>query len=253
MVPPNGLRYHFSVDDVFDALIEVSDRGIELFEHPFFAFLEQVHARFETNIDLYLFLQQRVDGRPRHLGQVSATHLDAFQQAAWMRFGPHALDYETPPHAQSAAELQQTFDAIYAEIERFAGPGKNSRWVRLHYFSEPLESSDYLSQRGVESLLLTDKPAVSYRLPEEDRSRLSRKGIVRHGRIDLRRSHFRMENLAAEAASGPRDMTPTFDGILTASGYLSLFTHEVDLAREEVRKKTLECLDYASTRRIASL
>jgi hypothetical protein len=169
-----------------------------------------------------------------------------------MRFGPHALDYETPPHAQSAAELQQTFDAIYAQILRIAGPGKCSRWVRLHYFSEPLESSEYLVERGVESLLLTDKPAVSYRLGDEDRTRLAREGIVRHGRLDLRRSHFRMENLAAEAAGEPRDLTRTFDGILSASGYLSLFTHEVDLAREEVRQKTLECLDVASAGRIES-
>ena len=30
--------YHFSVDDVFEALIEITDKGIDVFEHPFFLF-----------------------------------------------------------------------------------------------------------------------------------------------------------------------------------------------------------------------
>ena len=134
---------------------------------------------------------------------------------------------------------------------RFAGPGKNSRWVRLHYFSEPLESSQYLAEHGVESLLLTDKPAVSYRLPDAARAQLAREGIVTHGQLDLRRSHYRMENLASDA-SPKGELTEQFDGILSSCGYLSLFSHEVDLARAEVRQQTLECLDYASTRRIES-
>ena len=35
--------YHFSVDDVFESLIEITDKGIEVFEHPFFSFLKELH------------------------------------------------------------------------------------------------------------------------------------------------------------------------------------------------------------------
>lgn len=252
MVGRNGQRYHFSVDDVFDALLEVSEGEMELFAHPFFRFLGEIHARFDTRIDLYLFLEKRVNGGARHLREVSAANLEVLQGTPWLRFGPHGLDYETPPHAQSVEQQQRTFEAIYAEILRFAGPDKGSRWVRLHYFSEPLESSSYLNQRGVESVLLTDKQAVSYRLPEDSRSLLARDGVVQYGPLELRRSHFRMENLAADQTV-KGDLKQRFDPILSDSGYLSLFTHEVDLARSEVRQQTLDCLQYARSNGIESL
>jgi len=65
--------YHFSVDDVFNALIEISDRKIDVFEHPFFAFLKELHDEFDTNIDLYVFFQRKINGKLRTLRDVSGS------------------------------------------------------------------------------------------------------------------------------------------------------------------------------------
>jgi hypothetical protein len=244
--------YHFSVDDVLDALIQVSDSAEPVFQHPFFRYLKTIHEQFSTNVDLYLFYRGTVNGRERTLSDVQDRTRNEFQEAEWLRFGPHALDYETPPYKQTPSEQWAVFDDIYREIDRFAGPRKRSRFVRLHYFSEAYELSSLFRDKGVDTLLLTDKDAASYRLPERARRRLLREGQLKYRSLNLLRSHFRMENLASELS--PDDsVNDRFDSVVSDYGYLCLFTHEIELSKQDVRERTHECLRYASARNIRSL
>ena len=235
--------YHFSIDDIFDSLIEVTDSNIALFEHPFFAFLQSLHVDYAISVELYLFYQKMLNGRLRNLSQVSSRLNKYFISAPWLRLGPHALDYDTAPYIQSPAEQRKTFNAIYEEIARFAGSNNMSRWLRLHYFSESYELVAYWQSKGVDTLLLTDKPAVAYCLPNKEKETLANSGFAKYQGLNLRRSHERMENLVAEALVGS-ELQARLAIHLNKHGYLVLFSHEINMSDTKIQDTTRECLSY---------
>jgi len=241
--------YHFSVDDVFNCLIEVTDAQISLFEHPFFAFLQSLHQTYGTSIDLYLFYQGLVQGKPRCLSEVSSHLQPDFRASPWLRLGPHAWDYKTAPYAQSPAQQKETFEAIYQEIERFGD--QPSRWLRLHYFSEAYELAPYWQSKGVDTLLLTDKPAAAYRLPEAARTRLASEGVIEYQGLYLRRSHDRVENLVADNLSLSQ-VHSRLASHLEKYHFLVLFSHEIDLANPLVQTTAQTCLSYVSQQGLSS-
>ena len=223
--------YHFSVDDVFDVLIEVTDRKLELFTHPFFRFLKEMHDEFGMQTSLYLFFQKEIDGSVRTLREVTDVHRTALQASQWLRFGPHTLDYAHSPYAQMPTEQVKIFDTIYKEINRFAGSDVRARWVRLHYFSESYELADYFHKKGVEALFTTDKDAISYRIPDEEiKSDLARRGYVDYRGMTIIRSHGRIENLESNETSEAR-----FSQLLSSPGFCIFFTHEVDCASLQIQ------------------
>lgn len=229
--------YHFSIDDVFHCLIDATENYSSLFDQPLFRFLQRMHQMYGTDTDLYLFNRAPVNGRIRNLGDVSGRFRTQFQESTWLRLGPHALEYDTPPHKQTPAEQIETFDQTYCEIVRFAGPGKTTGFLRLHFFSEAFELASYFLEKGTHTLLLTDKPAVAYRLDEGRRRQLSQEGWLRHQGLHLLQSHFRMENFAREnvdEGSVRRFIADT----VAHRGYVSLFTHEIDMNRRQVLAKT---------------
>jgi hypothetical protein len=247
-VVPRG--YHFSIDDVLKALLEASDRGGDLFAIPFFALLEEAHRRFGTKTDLYLFQKQVIDGRERSLAEVSSRLREVLARTDWIRFGPHALDYGTAPYAQDPASQSATIEGIYREVDRFAGAERHARWVRLHYFSEAYESAPALIAAGVEGLLLTDKEAAAYRLSEDNRSLLRERGEVAHAGLSLYRSHLRVENILD---LDRRALAETLDAPIQRYGYLSLFTHEYELDRADVRSRMMLCLEILAERAVPSI
>jgi hypothetical protein len=245
-------RYHFSIDDVLKTLIEASDMGSGLFSHPFYAFLKEMHEAFGTKMDLYLFERTEVGGRMRTLAEVSEALGTDLAAADWLRFGPHAKDYGTAPYAQSPEDQVAAFSAIFDAIDRIAGPDQRSKWVRLHYFSEAYEAAPYLRRAGVEALLLTDKEAAAYRLDEPKRNALRETGRIAHAGIELVRSHLRVENLIGEEWPWPK-VQAALAAPLQRYGYLSLFTHEYELDRPEVRAQMRECLAWLSARSLLSI
>jgi hypothetical protein len=237
--------YHFSIDDVFECLIDATENHSSLFEQPLFNFLSRMHKMYGVHTDLYLFNRATFGGRIRTLRDVAERFRSQFQEATWLRLGPHALDYDVPPHKQTPVEQIETFEETYREIERFAGPGKTTGFLRLHFFSETFEVAPYLLNMGIHTLMLTDKPAVAYRLDESRRGQLRRDGWLKHEGLYLLQSHFRMENFVSQQideGSVRRSIADT----VARRGYVSLFTHEVDLKREEVLAKTEESICWAS-------
>jgi len=124
-----------------------------------------------------------------------------------------------------------TFDAIYAEIRRFAPEARLSRWLRLHYFSESYELADYFLARGVSGLFTTDREAVSYRLPPAGRAELREWGIAEHEGLKAVRTHARVETLVADGVAPERAV----DTMLDRYGFAVVMTHEYELIRPEVR------------------
>jgi hypothetical protein len=243
--------YHFSVDDVFDAFMEVADRQLSLFDQPFFRFLRHLNLTFGTHTSLYLFYRKELAGRMRTLTHVPSSLKITFSENPWLRLGPHALDYKTPPYAQSPQEQMRIFDTIYAEIERFAGPQAVSKWVRLHYFSESYELAEYFRTKGVTALLSTDKEAISYRLPAYAKESLKNAGTVTYEGMTFVRSHLRIENLLRDPTLAD-DADTILDSLLARSGYSVIMTHENEISSAEVRDLTEKVLRYFKNREIYS-
>ena len=242
--------YHFSVDDVLAAPVQVSDRGIGVLEHPLYGFLADLHAEFGTRTDLYLFARHDVDGARRCLTEVSARNRAEYEELEWLRMGPHAHDRDTPPHAQPPAEAVATFEGIYTEIERFAGPAAWCQWLRLHQFSECYECADYLRERGVRALMLTDKDVHSYRLPEVSRDQLRRRGRTWHAGLDCVRSHVRLEHLVRDRCTGAL-LEARIDAVVGAHGFAAVFTHECDLREPAIRDMAHACAALFQRRGVA--
>lgn len=237
--PPS--YYHFSIDDVFDDVLNASDRQLPLLEHPWFHFLAQVHERFGTRMHLYLFYQQQYGNRLRTLAEVSLGLRAALRSTAWLRFGPHALDAETPPYVQTPTAQITAFEAIYKEITQFATTKMLSPWVRLHYFSEAYELAAYFKTRGVTALLSTDKPAISYRLPPAARATLGTHGTVTYQGMTFIRSHCRIETFVQQGYS-PEQVQTELMSFLAQRRCVVVFTHAYELQRPEVRAMTLTVL-----------
>ena len=126
--------FHFSIDDVIDSLIEVSNPSNDFFSNSFFKFLDTLHSKYNINIDLYCFYQKNILNNSITLHELSDRHKEIFLRNKWLRFGPHALDTETAPYSQSPDEQIQIFDLIYREIKRFSGSSSESKLIRLHFF-----------------------------------------------------------------------------------------------------------------------
>lgn len=230
--------YHFSIDDVFNSLIELSDQKIPFFHHPFYRFLKEAHDKFGTNIDLYCFYQREIDGKMRTLRDVSSHIKQTIQANPWLRFGPHALDYATAPYNQKPNDAAEAFDKIYHEIKRFAGIRNFSRFIRLHYFSEVYELAEYFKSRGVEALFSTDKDVFSHRMPEKVKQSLAMKGLASYQKMNFIRTHFRVENFV-QLQRSDKEINQFLIKFLDKFGFIMFFTHEYDVPDPRVKPATM--------------
>jgi len=244
--------FHFSIDDVFDALIEVSDEDIELWEHPFWRLVKEIHEETGAQIAMYLFFQKNINGKIRTLQEVTEKYKPLFESLDWIQFGPHALDNDHAPYAQTPLEQQKVFADTYKEIDRFAGPRSHAKWVRLHFFSESYELSDYWKIQGVEALFATDKPAFSHRMPDDVKDRLREEGHAEYEGIHFIRTHFRMENFVNEKLS-MSDIEKKLTDCLKQYGFVTILTHEYELERPEVRDMIKKVLRYLAEQKILSV
>ncbi len=226
--------FHFSVDDVFTSLIELSERRLAPDKQPFLAFCRDL-VDIGAIVDLYLFRQARQpDGKVWKLDAVSDEAAATLSHLEGIRFGPHAEDYATPPHIQSLDDQTGTMQGLFAEIARLSTPRQRARWLRLHYFSECFELASLWHGHGVDALLTTDKPALSHRMGAAAIAALQDRGHVDFGGMTMIRSHLRIETFAEEAADPPRFLD-RIDAFLDAHGFVSLFTHENEIADPRVR------------------
>ena len=244
--------YHFSIDDVIDSLIEVSNSSNDFFSNSFFKFLDTIHSKYNVNIDLYCFYQKNISNNLIRLNELSNKHEKIFVKNQWLRFGPHALDAETAPYSQSPDKQIQIFDSIYKEIERFTGSSSKSRLVRLHFFSESFELSNYFCTKNVHSLFTTDKPAISHRMNEKVKFELNKFGHTMFNEICFVRSHFRIETLVEQNLSHD-EIINLLEHYLSTFGFVTFFSHEYELIRPEVREVLDFVLKYLHEHNIKSI
>ena len=222
--------FHYSIDDVLSSLIEVTDYNLPLREHPFFKDLWLIHKEFKIQIGLHLFETTRMNGKNRHLREVRNLQSELVDE--WLYFGPHATNDETPPYTQTIHEQRETFNSIFKEIRRIAGPFL-SKSVRLHHYSESFELAEYFLQAGVKELFLTDRPVGSHRLDGGHKNRILEFGSTVVDDLILSRTHLRVENLA-NIKIRKHDFLYDVQKIVESHGRLVIYSHEYEHNRPEV-------------------
>lgn len=236
-----GPAYHFSVDDVFDSLAGPMDGGQGLPDQPVIRFLLDLAQAYGTETDLYVFLRDPSDKGGRSLWDLPDAACAELDGLDGVRFGPHGLDAEVPPYAQSLEDQERMIGEISSALARFCRPEKLCRWVRLHYFSECYEIAPVLRARGVEALLMTDKPAITYRLGERHKAALADKGWTTENGLYFIRSHMRFESCVAEGLTAA-EVCRRVEEIIACFGFVVLFTHEIDLLDPRVRDLAEACI-----------
>ncbi len=247
------LGFHLSVDDVLESLLMLSDWRLGVDAQPFLAFCAQLASEGAIT-DLYLFRRMHgIDGRVRSLDEVvNPLVIEALAKLAGVRFGPHAEDYATAPHAQALDRQAATMHGLFEVISRLASPEARARWVRLHYFSECFELAPLFREHGVEALLTTDKPVLTWRMGPRQAGELARLGRTEANGLAMIRSHLRLENFVDEANDPARFMA-RIDKAFDSHGFVTLFTHEMDVADARVRTLALESVKHFARRGIPAI
>ena len=244
--------FHFSIDDVLPALIEVTDKNIPLFDHPMFSLLKEIHEIYGVHVGLYLFYQKEINRKVRNLTEVRDLKKELEEAGGWLYFAPHALDYDTKPFEQPHEDTENVFNTIYTEIDRFAGKGSYASWVRLHFYSESFEFADYFKRRGVSALFSTDRPAGSYRMPEERAQALLAHGHTTYENANFIRTQFRVEFFANDALSDEA-IRALYEGALGTYGYIIIYTHEYEFDRPEIHTYVRKAFEILNSLGVKSL
>lgn len=227
--------YHFSVDDVFESLIDITNRNVPLFSHPFFQLLKEVHDQYGIQADLELFWSKEIDGTIYTLEDVRDLSRELVEAGSWLFFGPHAQSYKIPPFEQTTEEQKEVFNRIYTEIDRFAGKYTYAKWIRLHYYSEMYELADYFKSKGVVALFSTDREAGSHRMSQEVSNQLIQSGFASFEGMNFIRTQFRVEEMTNKRITD-EEMVKLFMESIENYGYIIFYSHEYEFARSEVRE-----------------
>ena len=232
------IKFHFSVDDVFESLIEISDSNKRLRDHWFFSYLYEIYKKYNIKIAVYLFYEQKINNRLRNLTQVK--NIKKHLSENWLYFGAHALNYNNPPHKLSLQLQKRHMNQIYKEIIRFAGKKYLARKVRLHEYSECYELKNELKKYKVESLFATDRKTATYRMLNQNRRELLDRGHTTFKGMNFIRTDFRVENMITKS----KDINiKKIKNVMKNKNFLTIYTHEYELKKKICRNNFLNTLN----------
>lgn len=223
--------FHFSIDDVFDSLIEVTDKKISLKKHYFFKEIYNLWKMYGIRTGLHLFYQKKINGKIRNLSEIRDISSELGEN--WIYFNVHALDPETPPYKQSIKDQKKTFKKIFFEIKRFAGNKYLSINTRLHYYSECYELAEYFNENNVKALFSTDRNIGSHRMPKKISDELLNFGKSSFKKLKFIRTDLRVEWLAKNKIHY-KDLKEKISRILNKKKILIIYSHEYEFKKKNV-------------------
>ncbi len=234
-------EFHFSIDDVFESLIEVSDKNMPIKKHYFFKILYTLWKKHKIKTGLHLFYQKEIQGRIRTLKEVR--NLEKELRENWIYFNIHGLDPETPPYKQTIKEQKKTFDKISKEISRFSNKKYFTSFTRLHHYSESFELKEYFKKKKIQGLFSTDRKVGSHRMSKKSSLRLIEKGEVKFKGMNFFRTDFRVEWLEKENL---KDIKTNFIDTLRKKNKIIIYSHEYELKRKNIRKTLMKLMGMLS-------
>ncbi len=232
-----NIKFHFSVDDVLESLIEITDKKSKLKDHWFFTYLYKIYKDYNIKIAIYLFYEGKINNKLRNLSEVK--NLKNELNENWLYFGAHALNFENPPHKLKIQSQKKHINKIYKEIIRFAGKKYLARNLRLHEYSECYELKNQLKKYNVKSLFTTDKSIATYRMQNHNRKQLLEKGSTEFKGMNFLRTDLRVENMVKELNV---TNNKKIKKILKNKNFLSIYSHEYELKKKRCRKAFLNIL-----------
>lgn len=227
-------RLHISLDDV-KGIFKVLAKGSvnSIFETRTLAFLNKMHELYGTQV--YLFCTYR-DGN-FSLEKVCEKYIEEFKNNQdWLKFGFHCYDENIIYNGDNLNDFQRQFDMFQKQIKRITGQRSDVDALRIHSFECNLLNCRYLREKGVKVLFTADDNRKSYYLNAIQMEQLKKKGYYYDENEDLMfvRSCTRLEINV--------DIISEIENYKNISNsMISVFTHEWQMDREDVRKRFELC------------
>ena len=228
---------HMSLDDVkgiFKAL--ATERYVSIFETRTLKFLRTMHELY--GVKIYLFCTYK-DGE-YSLENVPDCYADEFRKNLdWLKFGFHCYQEKSMYSKSDEVDFLYYFNQFYEQIRRITGQEEVVDALRIHGFWGNEQICRNLRKNGVTTLFAADDDRKSYYLTQEAEEILRDNGVYYDIKQDLKfvRSVTRLERSVDIMAEVENKQKAGWNTI-------SIFTHEWQMDREDVRKKFELCCQW---------
>ena len=187
---------HLSLDDVevFADLIGNQQDYDSLFQHPFMAFLQELHRDYGMRITLYTYEHLRNgDGRDTLLEDMPLKYKNDFRKASdWLRIGYHSNRAKFDSLV-SVSDFRDSYNNVNGAIAQFADSSMIASTLRFHYFFAPDSLLNALT--GVKTLLCADDcNRLSYNLTTSEAMTVAKRGRINKKGISYRRTDLRVDD-----------------------------------------------------------
>ena len=187
---------HLSLDDVevFADLIGNQQDYDSLFQHPFMAFLQELHRDYGMRITLYTYEHLRNgNGRDTLLEDMPLKYKNDFRKASdWLRIGYHSNRAKFDSLV-SVSDFRDSYNNVNGAIAQFADSSMIASTLRFHYFFAPDSLLNALT--GVKTLLCADDcNRLSYNLTTSEAMTVAKRGRINKNGISYRRTDLRVDD-----------------------------------------------------------
>ena len=186
---------HLSLDDVevFAELIENQQDYDSLFQHPFMAFLQELHREYGMRITLYTYWHFGGDGKDTLLEDMPLKYKNDFRKASdWLRIGYHSSRAKFDSLV-SVADFRYSYNNLNRAIAQFSDSSMIASTLRFHYFFAPDSLLNALT--GVKTLLCADDSnRLSYNLTISEAMTVAKRGRISKNEISYRRTDLRVDD-----------------------------------------------------------
>jgi len=242
------LSLHFSIDDFIDNLLDL-DNYNSLFEQPIFRKLLKLHKDYNISFSCYCFYENK-NG---NLTQVTSRFSKEFRQnSSWLKFGFHALNYDTNYGStkfisENAIDNYETakehYTRVIKQLLRITG-GENSidTTPRIHYYAGTLTDCKAWKAApcGIKGLISSEDSRICYYHTKEQTDELLNKGFLydSENNLSFLRTSIRLENVKTdEELIKMIKSKEIFDNLL-------IFTHEKYLRDENIIRKISTIMEF---------
>ena len=224
---------HFSVDDVYRIFTN---------RKTGFKFLKSLYEDYGVVTTLNVF------SAPQGKKILPKVKSCAMKDAPWLRYGPHAPEWEKPFNTLVIEEQIKEIDHVFEEIDRIAGPDKRAKTARLHMFKGSKEASLHLKKHGVDSLFTQNyhDTRTSYHLPSKSLEHLNNRGFFYDKDTGM---HFIKTQIGIEFQPQIKKDVEYFLG----KHNFVVFTHEEHLTDKLIQNRIRRVLDIGKSRGISNV
>lgn len=207
-----------------------------IFETNTLGFLRELHQSYGSEFSLLCMYKTPSFS----LEQVSDCYKAEFlDNQDWLHFGFHAWDENSDYREATGEQIAEDYQITMSQISRITGITQFSDTIRLHKFAGSREACRVLKEKGIRCLLSADDERDSYYLSKREMAYVNNEGAYfdKSEGILFCRSLTRLE----KSENPISDIQKCFD---KGVQIISVFTHEWQMDKREVRAKLQECCEW---------